>query len=164
MNGMFKKQVKCLDCGFLGTHDAMPTDMPFFEAPPSLDERLKRRKLLKDLGMLEPHECTQQQRNHIAAGNYEDRIQSPFTLLCTRRVWNEWDLGEEAEEIEEALARVLHSDRKCRLFQRYEAGYSPTEHKELQREDRNRRILLVGMLLAALIGAGAAIIAQVFAA
>mgnify|MGYP001144110130 CR=1 FL=1 len=140
----------------------MPKDM-YFEVPPTFEERLRNRKLMKDLGLLEPHECTQQQRDRMATGNYEDRITSSFALLCTRRVWHELDFGEEEKQIEESLGRELHSNRRCRLFYPYQAAYSPTEHKELQREAKNRTILIIGMLLAAVIGAAAAIIAQLIA-
>jgi len=160
---MLRKQVKCLDCGFLGRHDAAP-EQESLEIPMSSEERLGYRKLLKDLGMLEPHECTQDQRDRLTAGDYDDRMESSFALLCTRRVWNEidfWDDGQEEYEIEGFLAAELHPSRRCRLFQKYEAAYSPAEHKELQREARNRRTLMIGMLLAAVIGAGAAIIAGV---
>lgn len=142
---MFRKQVKCNNCGFLGRHKGIPLEL----SPKTLEES----KLMKDLGWIGMGEVTQRQRNQMAAGNYEDRIESSYTVFCTRHVWSEWDFGKEEEEIEKALDRELFSNRKCRLFFAYEASYSPTEHKELQREAKTQGLLIKGMILAAVIGA-----------
>ena len=142
---MFSRQVKCINCGFLGRHKGMPLEL----SPKTLEER----KLMKDLGWLDVGEVTQRQRNQMAAGNYNDRIESSYTLFCARHVWSEWDFGKEGDEIEKALDRALSSNRKCRLFFAYEASYSPTEHKELQREAKTQNLLIKGMILAAAIGA-----------
>jgi len=96
----------------------------------------------------------------MAANNYEDRIKSSYTLFCTRHVWSEWDFGENDNEVEQALHRELHSDRKCRLFFRYQASYSPTEHKELRRERSNQSLIIKGMILAAIVSAVVAAIFQ----
>lgn len=142
---MFSKKVKCCNCGFLGSHKGMPLEL----SPKTLEER----KIMKDLGWLDAHEVKQPQRNQMAAGNYEDRIKSSYAVLCARHVWSEWDFGKEDDEIEKALDRELSSDRECRLFFAYEAGYSPTEHKELHRDDKSQRVLKKGMILASAIGA-----------
>ncbi len=143
---MFKKQVKCIDCGFLGREEGMP----FQEYPRTLEQL----KLMIDLGRLGEHEVKQPQRNQMAAGNYEDRIKSSYAVFCTRHVWSERDFGKgDLDEIGKALGTELSSCRKCRLFFAYEAGCSPTEHKELQREAKTQRLLIRGMILASAIGA-----------
>ena len=125
---MFKKQVRCRNCGFLGSGVA-------FEATSSIIE------------------CPQVGRDCIADGTHPNLS----TLTCAKNIWIVSSLSSKTKT--EAL-EILNSKRKCRGFFPYEAGYPPTEHKELQREDRNRRILLVGMLLAAVISAAIAMIAQ----
>ena len=65
------------------------------------------------------------------------------------------------EDVEEA--GIILADRECKFFFDYEPGCSPAEHKELKRERETRRILLIGMLAAAVIGAAAAIVAQLIA-
>ena len=123
--------------------------MPLQLSPKTLEER----KLMKDLGWLDAGEVTQPQRNQMAAGNYNDRIESSYAVFCARHAWSEWDFGQEDDEIEKALDRELSSDRKCRLFFAYQAGYSPTEHKQLQREAKTQNLLIKGMILASAIGA-----------
>ena len=56
-------------------------------------------------------------------------------------------------------ANALTKQRECKLFMKYEPGYSPVEHKELLRDERTRKIMWWTALGAAAGGAiGAAII------
>ena len=148
---MFKKQVECSDCGFVGRHKGMP----------SLPRTAEEQKLLKDLGWYDAHEVVQQQREQMMAGNFEDRLDSSYTVFCTRHVWTEWDFGQEEVEIEKGLNSTLNTKRKCPYFFKYTPSYSPVEHRELQREAKTQKLFIIGMLLAALVGAVAAIVAQV---
>ena len=101
-------------------------------------------------------ECTQQGRDQIAKSKHSN----PSMLTCTRNVWSRSDLTDKSKR---AVFQFLTSSRKCPYFFPYNPGYSPVEHRELQREAKNQRLLIIGMLLAALIGAVAAIVAQVLA-
>lgn len=53
----------------------------------------------------------------------------------------------------EETFNFLNTKQKCPYFFPYNPSYSPSEHQQLQREARNQRLLMIGMLLAALIGA-----------
>lgn len=116
-------------------------------------EPLQRIKLLHELDLLRIAECTQRGREHIANGTHAD----PATLTCTRHVWSSSDFKDEDKK--EILA-TLNTQRKCPYFFKYNPSYSPVEHRELQREAKTQKLLIIGMLLAALIGAVAAIVAQ----
>lgn len=143
---MFEKQVKCRKCGFLAVHYsgvAGGGSLEVFE-------------ILKKYDLLGPKECMQRDRRKIAHGNYTDTE----GLKCLKNAWYRSDYSDRPKS---EFLTMLNSDRKCAYFFRHNPGYSPPEHKELQRERENRRVLLIGMLLAALLGAGAAIIAQLIA-
>ncbi len=144
------KQVKCCNCGFLALHQDINIS---FGWPGTHLERLK---LLKELDLLGAGECTQRGRDHIANGTHTD----PAILTCTRHVWSGSDFKDRPKE---AIFEVLNSKRRCPFFFPYNPSYSPNEHRELQREAKTQRLLIVGMLLAALLGAVAAIVAQVIA-
>jgi len=51
--------------------------------------------------------------------------------------------------------------RKCVLYKKYIPGFSPEEHKELQKEEKTRKTIFKATLIGAVIGALAAIIALV---
>ena len=144
---MFERQVKCRNCGFLARHLGLP-----------LEQRLKsteERLAMKQLGLLEPLECNQRQR----ADMERTRITERFTIFCTRHVWSELDAEYGLEDVTTDIDDRLDSDRERRLFHRYEAGYSPLEHRVLQSENKSRNVLLIGTLVGAAIGAAAAIVA-----
>ena len=101
-------------------------------------------------------ECTQRGRDQIVGSKHSD----PSILLCTRNVWSGSDFKDKPKD---AVFQFLNSNRKCPYFFHYNPGYSPVEHRELQRDAKNQRLLMIGMLLAALIGAAAAIVAQAIA-
>jgi hypothetical protein len=121
--------------------------------PEQLPQTLEERKKLKDLGWYDAHEVVQRQRNQMAAGDYIGRIQSSYIVFCTRHVWSEWDFRKEDNEIEKGLGLTLNSKRKCPYFFPHNPSYSPIEHRELQRDAKTRRLLIKGMILAAVIGA-----------
>lgn len=113
----------------------------------------EERKTLKDLGWYDAHQVIPQHRERMAAGNYEDRIQSSYIVFCTRHVWSEWDFGEGEDGIEKVLNLALNSERKCPYFFPYIPSYTPIEHRELQRDVKTQRLLIKGMIVAAVIGA-----------
>ena len=142
---MIRKEVKCVDCGFLGFQKGIP-----FETPHRTPEE---RKLLKDLGYYDNIECKQWQRDDIANGDIRQNLTgSGLAFLCSRHVWWEWDLGTESNEIEEALRDILNLERKCPYFFAYQAGFTPTEHKELLRDAKSEGLLIKGMIWAAVVG------------
>ena len=101
-------------------------------------------------------ECTQQGRDVISDGTHPDLRM----FSCARNVWDSLDFEDKPKD---TVFQLLNSNRKCPYFFRYNPGYSPIEHRELQQEAKNQRRLMIGMLLAALIGAAAAIVAQALA-
>ncbi|MCJ7575167.1 MAG: hypothetical protein MUO80_00515 [Dehalococcoidia bacterium] len=101
-------------------------------------------------------ECPQRVRDEMAQRTLSD----PDILDCTRHVWSGSSFRDKPED---TVFQTLNSSRKCPYFFPYNPGYSPAEHRELQREAKNQRLLMIGMLLAALIGAAAAIVAQLIA-
>lgn len=113
-------------------------------------------KEAKELGFYGIQECTQRGRDQIV----ESKHSNPDILTCARHVWSRFDFKDKPKD---DFFQSLNSNRKCPYFFPYNPGYSPIEHRELQREAKNQRLLIIGMLLAALIGAVAAIIAQVLA-
>ena len=123
----------------------------------------EERKTLKDLGWYDPHEVVQKQRDQMAARNYEDRIQSSYIVFCTRHVWSEWDFGQGDDETERGLDVALNTERECPYFFPYLPGYRPIEHREPQQNANTQRLLIKGMIMAALIGAVAAILVQLIA-
>jgi hypothetical protein len=143
---MFGKQVKCCNCGFLAIFVEMllPQDEP---------RTLEELKYLKELEIFGYQECTQLGRDRIVNSTHSDLS----ILTCTRHVWSRDTLS--ARKRDDAF-NLLNSQRKCPYFFPYNPSYSPGEHRELQREAKNQRLLMIGMLLAALIGALAAIVAQ----
>jgi len=130
---MFRKLVRCSDCGFLGCRFS------------SQDE---------------DEECEPKMRTRIIN---EGAHPGARWLNCTRGIWSELnsdfmkDKGSERPKGTVAFVKTL---RKCPYFFTYHPGYLPTEHRELQREAKTYRLLTRNMLLSAAIGAGAAILAQ----
>ena len=145
---MFRKKVKCFNCGFL----ALRGEMPRFNEPTLLEQI----RLLKELELLGYQECTQRGRDAIAKGTHAD----PSIFTCTRHVWSFYDFKDKQWD---AVFQFINSKRKCPYHFPYNSGYSPIEHQELQREAKTHRLLFIGMLSAAAIGAVAAVVSQLIA-
>lgn len=120
------------------------------------DLSLEEVKLFKELDLFGSHECTQRGRDAIADGTHADLS----ILTCARHIWSYSDFRDKPAD---AVFQFLNSVGKCPYFFPYNPSYSPIEHRELQREAKTQRLLIKGMILAALIGAGAAIAAQLIA-
>ena len=149
-NDVFEKQVKCCNCGFLAL------TVPSTLMPAASLKTIQDFKAAKELGLFSGHECVQQTREDIAKSKHSH----PSLLTCMRSVWSNLDFEDEPKDV---IFQFLNSNRKCPYFFPYNPGYTPIEHRELQRDAKNQRLLIIGMLLAALIGAVAAIVAQVLA-
>jgi hypothetical protein len=143
---MFKKQVKCSDCGFLSLSGAEDI------AISSPRNRLEVMQLYKEVGMIGLLEVKQKARHRIKEG-----ITNPVELSCARNIWNKYDMSEMvAIEAVESLNRR----RTCPYYFEYTPGYKPTEHLELQRERTQRRFLIIVSILSAAIGAVIATLAN----
>jgi hypothetical protein len=130
---VFRKQVRCIDCGFLGCRSSGETRDVDLECP------LKWRTVI------------------IAKG----ALRQPNDLNCTRGIWHRSELlNRNISDWPKVIGDFVNKVRKCSYFFPYHPGYLPSEHRELQREAQTRRLLTRNMLLAATIGAGAAILAQ----
>lgn len=126
-----RKQVTCRHCGFLAL----------------------LRGTSDELDPFKPVECTQKDRNHIAGD-----VLPPMAVTCARHVWSYFDYTLDYAHKPEELLNMLNSNRKCVCFFPHHPGYSPVEHRELQREAKNQRLLIIGMVLAAVVGAVASAI------
>jgi hypothetical protein len=146
-NDMFRKRNKCCNCGFLGLLSPIPLGLMSVQTMQDV-------KAAQELHSNQ--ECIQEGRDRIADGTHSATIM----LACTRNVWSSLDFKDKPKDV---VFQYLNSYRKCPYFFPYNTGYSPIEHRELQREAKSQRLLIIGMLLAALIAAVAAIVAQVLA-
>lgn len=138
---MFRKQVKCSDCGFLGW-------FAFGGSPDEAEPLAALNSLMiqKELGFYEPREYTKERREAIATNSELEFNRA----TCVKHVWYSTDLKDKPQA--DAM-KFLAMQRNCPFFYPYNPGYSPTEHKELYREAKTRSLLIKGMILAAAIGA-----------
>lgn len=130
---MLRKQIRCIDCGFLGFGSSRSDSV----------------------------ECPLKKRTIIIT---EGALREPSYLNCTRGIWRESDLlNKNVSDRPKVIGEFVNKGRKCPYFFQYRPGYSPAEHRELEREDKTHKLLTRNMLLAAAIGAGAAILARYLA-
>jgi hypothetical protein len=135
---MFKKQVKCSECGFLSLSGAEDIAMS------SPNNRLQVMQLYKEAGMTGLLEVKQKARERIKEG-----ITNPVELSCARNMWTKYDMR---EMVAIEAVRSLNSKRTCPYYFKYMPGYKPREHLELQRERDQRRFLIIVSLLSAAVG------------
>ena len=123
---MFKGQVKCSECGFLGRHIGSGS---------SLEISPRNRSELLSL--------------HVVVR---------FTMNCLRKqdyfVAGITSPGESITQ--EALHKGSSLSRYCEYYHRYNPGYTPDQHLELQREKNQRSFLIKVSLLSAVVGAAIA--------
>jgi len=134
---MARKKVQCVNCGFLSM------------LPPE-DLRSKMATSPKDHFYREYLEIG---RQAIA----KETPPLPQGLLCRRFLWN---MEVPKGQTETQIFEILNRERECLFFIAYQPGYTPNEHRELQREKANQRTILRASILGAAIGASAAILAQ----
>lgn len=104
-------------------------------------------KIMKGLRRLSFHleELTLESRGEIADGTYYD---PGNRLVCYKTVWSDDD----------PTLAILNSMKRCPHFFRFRPGYSPDEHKQLERGKKRQRIKIIGIIVT-LISAATAIIA-----
>lgn len=134
---MARKTVRCIDCGFLSL------------LPPE-----EFRGKISELRIDFYGECTKFGREAVI----QDRHGNPQWFACRRLQWST-DFPQKLAPPE--IFSIINQERECLYFISYQPGYTPDEHRELQREKANRRTLLRASILGAAVGASAAIVAQV---
>jgi hypothetical protein len=117
---MFKKQVKCSDCGFLSLSGAEDIALS------SPTNRLEVMQLYKEVDMIGLQEVKQKARERIKEG-----ITNPVELSCARNIWTKYDMREMVAIV---AVESLNNKRACLYYSKYTPGYKPREHLELQRE------------------------------
>jgi hypothetical protein len=136
-----RKQVLCSNCGFLCWYIQHASG----EGPYRLEEVRKRA------------------RNDFQAGTFngtseDQETEEDYQFHCLRRQWV-WAPGSKLRP-DYVEAEDVRKKRQCVYYIEYQPAFGPEEHKELKREAETRATILRAALLGALIGAAAAIIAQ----
>lgn len=138
-----RKLVCCIECGFLSWRFYPPHE----GAPGTIAE------------------CSPYWRDHIENERNLGPLPEPGTneeheLCCLRR---QWALAEHirSRQLNYIDFDELLAPRNCLYYVKYQPGYGPEEHKELKREADTRNIIFKAALLGAIIGACAAIFAQI---
>jgi len=139
---MFKKQVKCSECGFLSLSGAEDIAM---SSPKNRLEVMELYRAADMIGLLEV--------KRKARGKIKEGIINPVELSCARNIWTKYDMR---EMIAIEAVESLNNERTCLYYHKYTPGYKPREHLELQRERTQRRFLIIVSLLSAAVGAAIA--------
>jgi hypothetical protein len=96
------------------------------------------------LNAIKPIECKLDVRSAIANHVYA----TPQLLMCLRGVQIQIaQLGD--------VIKQVNSQRRCTYFCKYQPGYSPDEHKNLQQEAKGQTAVLRATILGTLVGAAA---------
>ncbi len=139
---LFKKKVHCSRCGFLGWRTVNPDDSEF------LDKNM---------------ECLQTYRKSFQNGEYKGDVPEEnggtSYIHCMRSQWT-FSSTLKSVKYNWLNANAIRKPRLCPYFIKHIPGYAPEEHKELKRAAEERKTLIITSLLSAMIGASAAILAQ----
>lgn len=129
---MFKKQVKCINCGFLGIlsiRGVQDTILTWDEISPR--DRSDLSGVYKNTGL------------SIGCSRGQDHIIA--------------DVPPHGKPIsQENLLQNAYLARRCVYYYSYNPGYTPEQHLELLRERSHRRFLIIVTLLSAAVGAAIA--------
>lgn len=120
---MFKKQVKCSECGYLGIMGG-----------------------LDKIGEIDPQARLDLLRHYEGAPLFITCLRGQDHMIAGVP-----EPGEPISQ--ENLINNSYLLRKCVYYYSYNPGYTPEQHLELQREAKTRRLFIIGMILAAVIGA-----------
>ncbi len=140
------RKVLCSDCGFL-----------CWNIEDESGEGFTRTGTVRKSSRESFQEGKSDGQNELWAPDYRGTC----SLGCLRGLWNWTHPASTQVSSESVTAEELRKQRKCIYFAKYDPGHSPEEHKELKRESDTRRALVNATLWGALIGAGAAIAAQI---
>ena len=91
----------------------------------------------------------------------DTEAQEEYRASCLREQWVFTRNARQDKEIRYADLKSLAVPRQCPYFFKYQPGFSPVEHKEIQREAETRNTTFRATIWGAIIGATAAILAQV---
>jgi len=138
-----RKQILCTNCGFLYWEFYRPTDgspTKRVECPTYWRNRIQTKN---DLGSLENHETGE-----------------GINVRCLRGQWF-FAPHIKSPDLDYIDVNRLVQPRECIFYIKYQPGFSPEEHKELIRDAETRKTVFKAALLGAVIGACAAIFAQI---
>ncbi len=139
-----RRMAVCTKCGFLGWQHIS-------HEPPYLSEGLT--------------ECSDKERSDFRAFPLDqlpnDSLFRLHLLGCLALQWA-WPRVSRPQDFRShsEVLETVQQPRRCRFFIKYQAGYSPQDHKELKRDADTRRTVVKASLIGAVIGAASAIIAQ----
>lgn len=136
-----RKQIFCSNCGFLGWSFDFPDEGG---AGRLVECSSYWRKQIQDRKEIGPEV------------DYETG--ESISPICIRRQWVFSSTTN--PELNYINLDKLVEPRKCVYYFQYQPGFGPGEHKELQREAETRSALVKATILGAIIGASAAIAAQ----
>ena len=144
---LWKRKVSCTNCGFL----YWGTIGRFFPDEDESEQCI-------------PKEINEWEREEINDGDYVPYLKNEETggitrLSCLR---NQWVVLPEAKSSGYySSVEEITQNRKCIFYMKHIPGFNPEDHKELQREEKTRKTIFKATLIGAIIGASAAIVAQV---
>lgn len=139
-----RKKVLCSQCGFLGWQNIAP-DGSYLSS--------------------EVMTCVPEARDKFQAGEFNGKAKADpdgnYSLLRCHAL--QWRLDPSITKQTGFFSppETIRQPRQCRQYVKYDPAYSPQDHKDLRREAETRRTIIKASLLAALIGATAAIVAQI---
>lgn len=130
---MFKKQVKCSDCGFLGVHYREFTGASTYSDIQPLSPQTRLNTLLWLQNQNAILGCFREQE-HLLVG--------------------ETSLTGEIDPT--AVKQAIDESRICKYFEQFRPGYNFRQHLEVQKERDQRRFLIIVSVLSAAVGAAIA--------
>ena len=136
-----RKQVLCSNCGFLCWFIQHVSG----EGPYRLQEVSKHAR--KDF-----------QATTFSGMEEHPETEEDYTFHCLRRQWVLTSGSKLRSDYENA--DDVRKPRRCVYYIDYQPAFGPEEHKELKREAETRRTIFKATVSGAVIGASAAIIAQ----
>ena len=130
---MFKKQVKCSECGFLGVHYRLYAGSPDYSEIQGLSPQSR----------LDVQQWLQNQNATLGCFREQEYMITGVTSPI--------------DGINSAYLRdAIDDTRICKHFERFRPGYNFRQHLEVQKERDQRRFLITVSLLSAAVGAAIA--------
>jgi hypothetical protein len=139
------KKVTCINCGFLCWDVSHIAD--------EFSDSLRHDEMIEI--------WRNDSLDKIKSGIFEDGIHDENNKISCLR--NQWTFGNpitEDKKYRYANMESIRTLRKCVYYVKYQPGFNPEEHKELKREADTTRTIRNATIIGAIIGAVAAIVAQ----